>query len=132
MTLIFSEAAIRVGASVTPSIGSAFFALLGYLLDRHAEILSANADPLDPADVTLCLGLNEGELDPERHGREDQGVAGEHPSPVRDDRALARRDVRARRRPYEQHRERPLPAVGQRHLVLDHQHAHARTLRRGP
>jgi glyceraldehyde 3-phosphate dehydrogenase len=30
-------------------------------------ILSANADPLDPADVTLCLGLNEGELDPERH-----------------------------------------------------------------
>ncbi|HEX7180449.1 MAG TPA: type I glyceraldehyde-3-phosphate dehydrogenase [Thermoanaerobaculia bacterium] len=30
-------------------------------------VLSANSDPADPADVTLCLGLNEEDLDPERH-----------------------------------------------------------------
>jgi glyceraldehyde 3-phosphate dehydrogenase len=30
-------------------------------------VLSANADPGDPADVTLCFGLNEGAFDPSRH-----------------------------------------------------------------
>ena len=30
-------------------------------------VLSANADPADPADVTVCLGLNEGAFDPARH-----------------------------------------------------------------
>ncbi len=30
-------------------------------------ILSANSDPLDPADATICLGINEGSWDPERH-----------------------------------------------------------------
>lgn len=30
-------------------------------------VLSANADPRDPADVTLCLGLNDAAFDPERH-----------------------------------------------------------------
>jgi len=30
-------------------------------------VLSANADPADPADVTVCLGLNEGSFNPERH-----------------------------------------------------------------
>ena len=30
-------------------------------------VLSANADPADPADVTLCLGINEHEFDPRRH-----------------------------------------------------------------
>ncbi len=30
-------------------------------------VLSANADPADPADVTLCFGVNEGALDPSRH-----------------------------------------------------------------
>ncbi|HEX6898450.1 MAG TPA: glyceraldehyde 3-phosphate dehydrogenase NAD-binding domain-containing protein [Thermoanaerobaculia bacterium] len=30
-------------------------------------VLSANADPGDPADVTLCLGLNDGAFDPENH-----------------------------------------------------------------
>jgi glyceraldehyde 3-phosphate dehydrogenase len=30
-------------------------------------VLSANADPADPADVTLCLGINEESLDPARH-----------------------------------------------------------------
>ncbi len=30
-------------------------------------VLSANADPADPADATLCFGLNEGSFDPERH-----------------------------------------------------------------
>lgn len=30
-------------------------------------ILSANSEPADPADFTVCLGLNEGDWDPERH-----------------------------------------------------------------
>jgi len=30
-------------------------------------VLSANADPADPADVTVCLGINEGAFDPRRH-----------------------------------------------------------------
>jgi glyceraldehyde 3-phosphate dehydrogenase len=30
-------------------------------------VLSANSDPADPADVTLCFGLNEGAFDPDRH-----------------------------------------------------------------
>lgn len=30
-------------------------------------VLSANADPADPADVTLCFGLNEEAFDPARH-----------------------------------------------------------------
>src|SRR5262245_22929765 len=30
-------------------------------------VLSANADPADPADVTLCFGINEGAFDPLRH-----------------------------------------------------------------
>ena len=30
-------------------------------------ILSANSHPADPADFTVCLGVNEGEWDPERH-----------------------------------------------------------------
>ena len=30
-------------------------------------VISANADPADPADVSLCLGLNEGAFDPDRH-----------------------------------------------------------------
>jgi glyceraldehyde 3-phosphate dehydrogenase len=30
-------------------------------------ILSANPDPADPTDFTVCLGLNEGAWDPERH-----------------------------------------------------------------
>ncbi len=40
---------------------------------RHLEsgvghvILSANSDPADPADVTICLGLNAEALDPIRH-----------------------------------------------------------------
>ncbi len=29
-------------------------------------LLSANSDPADPADFTLCLGINEGDWDPER------------------------------------------------------------------
>ncbi len=30
-------------------------------------VLSANSDPADPADVTICLGLNGGSLDPAQH-----------------------------------------------------------------
>ena len=30
-------------------------------------VISANADPADPADVSLCLGLNEAAFDPDRH-----------------------------------------------------------------
>ena len=30
-------------------------------------ILSANSDPAEPADFTVCLGLNEGAWDPQRH-----------------------------------------------------------------
>ncbi|HEV8578043.1 MAG TPA: type I glyceraldehyde-3-phosphate dehydrogenase [Thermoanaerobaculia bacterium] len=30
-------------------------------------VLTANADPADPADVTVCLGLNETAFDPDRH-----------------------------------------------------------------
>jgi glyceraldehyde 3-phosphate dehydrogenase len=30
-------------------------------------VLSANADPADPADMTVCLGINEEAFDPERH-----------------------------------------------------------------
>ncbi len=30
-------------------------------------VISANADPADPADVAVCLGLNEGVFDPLRH-----------------------------------------------------------------
>lgn len=30
-------------------------------------VISANADPGDPADVSVCLGLNEGDFDPRRH-----------------------------------------------------------------
>ena len=30
-------------------------------------VISANADPSDPADVAVCLGLNEGAFDPGRH-----------------------------------------------------------------
>jgi glyceraldehyde 3-phosphate dehydrogenase (phosphorylating) len=30
-------------------------------------VLSANADPADPADVTICFGLSEGAFDPLRH-----------------------------------------------------------------
>jgi|HubBroStandDraft_3_1064219.scaffolds.fasta_scaffold00297_2 glyceraldehyde 3-phosphate dehydrogenase len=30
-------------------------------------IISANADPADPADATLCLGVNEASFDPARH-----------------------------------------------------------------
>ena len=30
-------------------------------------VISANADPADPADVTLCFGLNEAAFDPQRH-----------------------------------------------------------------
>ncbi|MDP9122475.1 MAG: type I glyceraldehyde-3-phosphate dehydrogenase, partial [Acidobacteriota bacterium] len=30
-------------------------------------ILSANADPADPADLTLCFGINEGDFAPRRH-----------------------------------------------------------------
>jgi glyceraldehyde 3-phosphate dehydrogenase len=30
-------------------------------------VVSANADPADPADVTLALGINEGAFDPRRH-----------------------------------------------------------------
>jgi glyceraldehyde 3-phosphate dehydrogenase len=30
-------------------------------------VISANADPADPADVTLCFGLNEAAFDPSRH-----------------------------------------------------------------
>jgi glyceraldehyde 3-phosphate dehydrogenase len=33
---------------------------------RHV-VLSANADPADPADVTLCFGLNAEAFDPDRH-----------------------------------------------------------------
>jgi glyceraldehyde 3-phosphate dehydrogenase len=33
---------------------------------RHV-VLSANADPADPADVTLCFGLNAGAFDPDRY-----------------------------------------------------------------
>ena len=33
---------------------------------RHV-VLSANADPADPADVTVCLGVNGAALDPRRH-----------------------------------------------------------------
>ncbi|HEY7215993.1 MAG TPA: glyceraldehyde 3-phosphate dehydrogenase NAD-binding domain-containing protein, partial [Thermoanaerobaculia bacterium] len=48
-----------------------------FLARRHAAahlrggvrrvVLSANADPADPADVTLCFGLNEDAFDPLRH-----------------------------------------------------------------
>jgi glyceraldehyde 3-phosphate dehydrogenase len=30
-------------------------------------VISANPDPADPADLTLCLGVNEGAFDPDRH-----------------------------------------------------------------
>ena len=30
-------------------------------------VISANADPADPADVSVCLGLNEESFDPDRH-----------------------------------------------------------------
>jgi glyceraldehyde 3-phosphate dehydrogenase len=30
-------------------------------------VLSANADPADPVDLTVCLGLNEAAFDPDRH-----------------------------------------------------------------
>jgi len=33
----------------------------------RSVILSANSDPAEPADFTVCLGLNEGAWDPERH-----------------------------------------------------------------
>ena len=33
---------------------------------RHV-VISANADPADPADAALCLGVNEGSFDPRRH-----------------------------------------------------------------
>jgi glyceraldehyde 3-phosphate dehydrogenase len=33
----------------------------------RTAILSANSDPADPADFTVCLGINAAEWDPERH-----------------------------------------------------------------
>ncbi len=41
----------------------------GHLKDgvRHV-VLSANSDPADPSDVTICLGVNDRTLDPSRHG----------------------------------------------------------------
>lgn len=33
----------------------------------RSVILSANSDPAEPADFTVCLGINEGAWDPERH-----------------------------------------------------------------